>query len=125
MLWTTFYLVVELANAYCPTKREYQVLEDPPGSKLCALDAPSDTMFLNSVLECALECQRFRYCENFNYNNVSQKCEIFFNRPKCYGLSSPCIHYQVTYSIFIIHPSICNSGYFTERLNRTNSKSSI
>src|SRR6218665_2069289 len=87
-VWNVSYaLVIEM--------REFQVAEIPPGSEICALDAPSYTLSLNSALECALECQRFSYCENFNYNNFSKTCDIFFNRPKCYGPSPPCIHYQV------------------------------
>src|SRR6218665_309713 len=109
MLSTTFYFVAELLNAYCSMIREFQVLESPPGSRLCSFDAPSEALSLNSVLECALECQRFLYCENFNFNNVSQKCDIYFNRPKCYGLSSTCTHYQVIYSK-LCRLSICNSG---------------
>src|SRR5688572_2591161 len=98
MLWTIFNIVVELANdsyTIILDVREYRVLEVPPGSQLCALDAPSNTLPLNSVLECALECQRALYCENFNYNNVNKTCDIFFNRPKSYGSSLPCTHYQV------------------------------
>jgi len=103
MRWATFYFVAEVANAFCSMIREFQVLESPPGSKLCALDAPSDSVTLNSTLECALQCQRFWYCENFNYNNVSNVCDIFYNRPKCFGPLSLCTHYQVAYSAKIIH----------------------
>lgn len=98
MLWTTFYFVLELANVYCTmlsNVRQYQVLEARPWSELCALDSPSDSLFLNYVLDCAIECQRRWYCDNFNYNSVSKICDIFFNQPKCYGPSSSCIHYQV------------------------------
>src|SRR6218665_524270 len=97
ILWTTFYLVAEYANVYCTISnvREYQVLEVRPGSELCALDAPSDSLHLSTVLYCAIECQRRWYCDNFNYNSVSKICGIFFNRPNCYGPSSSCIHYQV------------------------------
>src|SRR6218665_160455 len=77
--------------------REFQVAEVPRGSKICALEAPSYSLSLNSSLECALKCQRFSDCENFNYKNVNKTCDIFFNRPKCYGPSSTCIHYQVKY----------------------------
>jgi len=115
MLWMIFYFVAEVANANCPTKREFKVLEDPHGSKLCALDASSDTLSMNSVLECALECQRFWYCENFNYNNVSQKCDIFFNRPICYGPLSSCIHYRVIYSKILL--SMSNSWYSFEKFD--------
>src|SRR6218665_2740198 len=98
-VWTTFYFVADITNVVFTTildVREFQVLEAPPGSKLCALDAPSDSMTLNSTLECALQCQRFWYCENFNYNNASNECDIFYNRPKCFYISfSTCTHYQV------------------------------
>ena len=101
MVWMTFYLVTEFTNHYIAMILDvckYEELEAPIGSKLCAFDTPSDTLSLNSVLECALQCQRFSYCENFNYNRVSQKCDVFFNRPKCYGPLSSCTHYQVYYS---------------------------
>ena len=115
MLLTTIYMyiVADLANANCAMIREFKVLDAPPGSKLCAFDASSDTMSLNSALECALECQRFWYCENFNYNNMSNKCDIFYNRPICFGPSSSCIHYQVMYSKRCLL-SIGNSGYIPE-----------
>src|SRR5688572_2642303 len=74
---------------------EFQLAEVPPGSELCALDTPSYSLSLNSVLECALECQRSLYCENFNYKNINKTCDIFFDRPTCYGPSPFCIHYQV------------------------------
>src|SRR6218665_1896011 len=114
--WTTFYFVADITNIVFATVtyvREFEVLETPPGSTLCALDTPSDTMSLNSALECALECQRFWYCENFNYNNMSNKCDIFYNRPICFGPSSSCIHYQVMYSKRCLL-SIGNSGYIPE-----------
>ena len=105
-LCTTFWLAFGVWNvsyALVIEMREFQVAEIPPGSEICALDAPSYTLSLNSALECALECQRFSYCENFNYNNFSRTCDIFFNRPKCYGPSPMCIHYQVIVIIIMIN----------------------
>src|SRR6218665_1908638 len=95
-VWNVSYaLVIEM--------REFQVAEVPPGTEICALDTPSYSLSLKSALECALECQRFSYCENFNYNNFSKTCDIFFNRPKCYGPSPSCIHYQVIVIIIMLN----------------------
>lgn len=75
--------------------RQFQVSEASPGLQLCAIDAPSDSLSLDSVLDCALQCQRFKYCENFNYDSVNKICDIFFGRPKCYKPYLSCVHYQV------------------------------
>src|SRR5688572_17420732 len=100
--------------------REFQVVEVPPGSELCALDAPSESLSLNSALDCALKCQRSLYCENFNYNNMKKTCDIFFNRPKCYGPFSPCIHYQVMKSSYTFSRKLTPT-LTTKRSNCVNS----
>src|SRR5688572_13198208 len=95
--FVTFWLIaIALVNVSCDTVidvREFRMADVASGSNVCALDAPSDSLSLNSVLDCALECQRSSYCKNLNYDSVKKTCDIFFNRPKCYGLSPSCIHY--------------------------------
>lgn len=107
----TFCLTTGLVNAFSATVvdvREFSLAEDEAGSNICALDAPSVSLSLFSVLACALECERFSSdCENFNYKDVNTICELFFDRPKCYGPSPSCVHYQVgnwqTYKIICIY----------------------
>lgn len=103
--YATFCLAIGLVNVSYATVvdvREFRMVEVASGSNVCALDEPSESLSLNSVLDCALECQRFSYCKNLNFDNVNKTCDIFFDRPKCYGPSAYCIHYQVTnYQIII------------------------
>lgn len=82
-------------------QRQFQVVVGvPSGLELCALAVPSDFQPVDSVLYCALNCQRYAYCENFNYKNSSKTCELFYYRPTCYGWTSGCTHYQVQYGLF-------------------------
>ena len=98
MFLVTLYFAVGLVNI-SPMRvadvREFQRVEAAPGAQLCALNEPTDSLFLNSVLDCALECQRSSYCDNFNYHKINKTCDIFFERPTCYGPSPGCIHHQV------------------------------
>lgn len=77
--------------------RQFQVTGAPSGLELCALSPPSYAQLVDSVLDCALNCEQYWYCENFNYKNSSKTCELFYNRPTCYGWTSGCTHYQVRY----------------------------
>ena len=44
---------------------------------------------------CTWNCVVHEPCENFNYNNLTRRCDLFFDKPTNFSATPNCSHFQV------------------------------
>ena len=79
----------------------------PNGTKLCALGAAASESYTTlSVVACSEICKKSITCGNFDFDRDSRLCNIYAQRPSCYGFTSgSCTHYEV--NIERLHNDLC------------------
>ena len=83
-------VVVRVTSGGISTKHFTAVLTSA-GSQACAMDPPyASTWQIRSELSCAARCSSDEFCTDFNYDDLSKRCDNYHNNPINYAVVSGC-----------------------------------
>lgn len=111
--WNSVSLLCLVLSASRTDAKSFSNTVNTNGTVLCAVDAPSLTFDLGSSISslysngsgnscvpnrirCAWSCNQQMRCINFNYNENTRQCDLYFYRPSRCALVLSCTNSQVS-----------------------------